>query len=146
RLRAIVFVYALGSLPLIDTHVALAGYADLWVATLFGFAVLAWLRWLERREREQLALALVCAATLPLLKHEGMVWALSLAATMGFAATPPRWRWRALGGLLALAIVVGLSGGLTLLLTVFGWVRSGSHAVELPVIGSLVFAWHGDAA
>jgi hypothetical protein len=30
------------SLPLIDAHVALAGYADLWVAITLGLAVLAW--------------------------------------------------------------------------------------------------------
>jgi hypothetical protein len=145
RLRSLIFVYALGSLPLIDTNVALAGYADLWVATLFGFAVLAWLRWLEHRERTQLLLAIVCAAVLPFLKHEGVVWAFSLFATMAFAAIPARWRWRALGGQLLILVVFGLSGGLSLL-TVFGWVRSGSHAIELPVVGSLNFGWHGEAA
>ncbi|GAF67267.1 unnamed protein product, partial [marine sediment metagenome] len=51
RVRALIFVYALGSLPLLSVHVALAGYADLWVATGFGFGVLAWMRWLQRRER-----------------------------------------------------------------------------------------------
>jgi hypothetical protein len=146
RLRAIIFVYVLGSLPLIDTHVALAGYADLWIATLFGFSALAWLRWLEHRERDQLALAILCAAMLPLLKHEGLIWALCLAAMMIFATLPMRWRWRALVGLLVMAVIVGLFSGFALLLTVFGWVRSGSHAIELPVVGSLVFGWHGDAA
>lgn len=146
RWRAAAFVYALGSLPLIDTHVALAGYADLWVAVLFGFAVLAWLRWLEFRERGQLVLAIVCVLILPLLKHEGLVWGLCLGAAMIFAATPAVWRWRALGVLLAVLLIVGVAGGLPLLLTVFGWVRSGSHAIELPVVGSLAFAWHGDAA
>lgn len=146
RLRSIAFVYALGSLPLIQTHVALAGYADLWIATLFGFSVLAWLRWLERRERDQLVLAIVCAAILPLIKHEGLVWALCLGAIMIFAAMPRRWRWRTLGGLLVGAVIVGVFGGLALMPTIFGWVRSGSHAVELPVVGSLVFGWHGDAA
>ncbi|HEX6831976.1 MAG TPA: hypothetical protein VF132_00470, partial [Rudaea sp.] len=146
RLRAGAFVYALGSLPLLDTHVALAGYADLWVATLFGLAALAWVRWMEQRDFAQLAIAIVCALTLPWLKHEGVVWALCLGAAMLFAATPARWRWRALGAVVLIGLIVALSGRLPLLLTVFGWVRSGSHAIELPVVGSLAFAWHGEAA
>ena len=49
RDRAIIAMYALGSLPLINVHVALAGYADLWIATLIAFACLAWLRGLRKR-------------------------------------------------------------------------------------------------
>src|SRR6185312_10746285 len=62
RDRSIVTVYALGSLPLINVHVALAGYADLWIATLIAFACLAWMRWLESGERGQLVLAVLFAA------------------------------------------------------------------------------------
>lgn len=146
RVSAALFVYVLGSLPLLDTHAALAGYADLWIAALFGFALLAWLRWQERRERDQLLLALVCAAVLPLIKLEGMVWLLCLLAAIGFGMVPPRWRWRAVGAAAAALVVIVLIGQSQLLFAAIGWVRSGSHVVEIPVIGKLAFTWHGNAA
>lgn len=144
--RATVAVYALGSLPLLNTHVALAGYADLWVATVFGFAWLAWLRWQERRERHQLVIAIACAGALPLLKFEGMIWCLSLLATMAIGVLPRRWRWRvALAGA-GLLLVLALLGETRVLFAALGWIRSGSHVAEIPVIGKLALAWHGDAA
>jgi hypothetical protein len=145
RVRAGFAVYVLGSLPLLSTHVALAGYADLWIATLFGFALLAWLRWQERGERDQLLLALVCALALPLVKLEGTVWFLALAAAVCLGALPRRWRWRAIGAASAIVVLVVLVGQSQLLFAAIGWVRSGSHAVEIPVIGKLALAWHGDA-
>jgi hypothetical protein len=145
RLRAGIAVYVLGSLPLLSTHVALAGYADLWIATLFGFALLAWLRWQERGERDQLLLSIICAAALPLVKLEGMVWCLALAAAFIVGLLPVRWRWRAIGAGSALVVLVVLVGQSQLLFAAIGWVRSGSRAVEIPVIGKLALAWHGDA-
>ena len=146
RAGAAIGVYVLGSLPLLTSHVALAGYADLWVATLFGFSMLAWLRWQERGERDQLLLALVCAGVLPLIKLEGMVWCLSLLAAIGFGALPLRWRWRAAALAFAVLLLVVLVGQAQMLFAAIGWVRSGSRVVDIPVIGKLSLAWHGDAA
>lgn len=92
RGRTLVAVYALGSLPLIDVHVALAGYADLWLAAPLAFACLAWLRWRQTREVRQLALAGAFAALLPLVKHEGMVWSGLLVATAVYDRMTPPWR------------------------------------------------------
>ena len=144
--RAAIFVYILGSLPLLASHVALAGYADLWIATLFGFSLLAWLRWQERGERDQLLMALICAAVLPLLKLEGMVWFLSLLAAIAFGALSPRWRWRAAAIAAAVLLGVILIGQAQMLFAAIGWVRSGSRVVDIPVIGKLSLTWHGDAA
>lgn len=146
RIRALVFVYVLGSLPLLATHVALAGYADLWVATIFGFGVLSWLRWQEQRDGAQLFLALTCAVTLSLLKHEGIVWCLTLLVAIVFAALPSRWRWRAAWVGAAGLIIAAVIGQSNVLFAAIGWVRSGSRVVDIPVIGSLTLAWHGSAA
>ena len=146
RTRALIFVYLLGSLPLLETHVALAGYADLWVGTVFGFAILAWLRWQEQGDRAQLVLALICAAILPLLKLEGSVWSLTIVAAIGFGALPLPWRWRAAlvgAALLTMLVLIGQS---YVLFAAMGWVKSGSRVIDIPVIGSLALAWHGAAA
>src|SRR5215475_316271 len=82
RERAVIAVYALGSLPLINVHVALAGYADLWIATLLAFACLAWMRGIESGRGGPLVLAILFAAMLPLVKLEGSVWLVIFGASM----------------------------------------------------------------
>ena len=42
--------YALLSLPLVDAHLALAGYLDLWIAALLALAALCLLRWRLSRD------------------------------------------------------------------------------------------------
>ena len=145
RLRALVFVYFLGSLPLVIVHVALAGYADLWIATVFGFAVLAWLRWVQRREKSQLAIAAICALLLPLLKLEGAVWLMLFAGVAAFAALPRRWRRYVAVAVLILLVIGAIFGKLSVPLFGLGWVNISLHSIDVPVIGRLAIAWHGAA-
>lgn len=112
RSRAMVATYALGSLPLLDVHVALAGYADLWIAVTLAFSCLYWLRWLERRRRGDLALALVFACLLPTIKLEGWAWLLILAGTMVYESMPLRMRRVAL----VLAPLIGIAVALACLM------------------------------
>jgi hypothetical protein len=144
-MRAIAFVYFLGSLPLLMAHVALAGYADVWIAGVFGFAVLAWMRWIERRERGQLAVAVICALLLPLLKLEGAVWLLLFACVAAFALLPQRGRRYIVAAALALLVLGIAIGKFVLPLFGLGWVGIGVQAIEVPVIGQLAVAWHGAA-
>ena len=145
RAQALAGTYALGSLPLLDVHVALAGYADLWVAAVLGFAVLAWLRWMQRRERTQLAIAIAGAALLPLLKLEGAVWLSLFAATVIYGLLPAPWRRRAFVLLLCLFALVVAVSGLKLPVPGLGWVDIGRDYLSVPIIGRLNIAWHGPA-
>jgi hypothetical protein len=112
RDRAIIAIYALGSLPLINVHVALAGYADLWIAALIAFACLAWMRGLETGRRGPLVLAALFVALLPAVKLEGGIWLVLLAGTMAYAWMPLRLRRAAL----VLAPVIGIGVVLVYLL------------------------------
>lgn len=146
--RALFFVYVLGSLPLLTVHAALAGYADLWIAAIFGFGVLAWMRWLQRRERAQLALAVICAATLPFIKLEGWIWMLGLLGAIGFGALRRPWRTRAV---IAAAAIAGLFafGALRFVFGAFGWIDVHGTLVDqrLSAFALLLnLHWHGDAA
>ena len=136
RVQGTVFVYALGSLPLLAAHVALAGYADLWVAVTFGFAVLAWMRWLQRGEREQLALALLCALALPWLKMEGWVWAACLLGAIGFGTLTERLRWLLAIGAAVLFLILLPLGGLRLL-SLWAGVINADGSIAVPAIGPL---------
>ena len=73
---ALAGTWLVSSLPLANTHVALAGYADLPLAMYFCVAILACLRWLRTREPADAALALLMLAACPLLKVPGRIWAL----------------------------------------------------------------------
>lgn len=145
RPQALGFVYILGSLPLLAVHVALAGYADLWVAALLGLAVLAWLRWLRQRDRSQLIVAVACALSLPLLKLEGTIWLLLFGAVVVYGALPRRRRKQ-----VAALVVIGLFamaflGKLLLPLYGLGWVSVGTHTIEVPALGHLPIGWHPQA-
>jgi len=145
RRQALVGVYALGSLPLITVHVALAGYADLWVATLFGFAVLAWLRWMQTRAKQHLLIAFACALLLPLLKLEGAIWLLLLASVMVYGLLRRRWRRRAAWVLLGVFVIVMVFGRLKIPVPGLGWVELARNAIDIPGFGRLAISWHGIA-
>lgn len=136
RVRSLICMYALGSLPLLSVHAALAGYADLWVATAFGLSVLSWMRWLRSGERNQLGLALVCALALPWLKMEGWVWAVCLLSAMGFGMLPkPLRRFVSIGAVVLFVVLIPL-GGLRFLALHTG-VMNIDGSIAVPAIGPL---------
>ena len=75
-LWALAGTWLVSSLPLANTHVALAGYADLPLAIYFCVAILGFVRWLRTREPADAALALLLLAACPLLKIPGRIWPL----------------------------------------------------------------------
>jgi len=81
-LFAICGTYLLVSLPALGTHIALAGYADLWVATLYGLAAMAFYRWVREGDRGQGITALLLTAALPLVKVPGLGWALTMVPAL----------------------------------------------------------------
>lgn len=141
-LLAIGLVYGLVSLPLLDAHTALAGYADLWVAITLGFACLAWTRWLLWRERGQWLLGVGLALCLPAIKLEGAVWLLLFSAVVVLDLLPSRWRWRVVGGVAAVVVLGVLIGGLALPMFGLGWVHVAWGSVRIPMLITYDLAWH----
>jgi hypothetical protein len=78
RLSALVGAYFVVSLPLLDTHVALAGCADLMLSGVYALAALALQRWAVGRDRFDAAAALLLALACPLIKPSGVLWMLTL--------------------------------------------------------------------
>lgn len=99
--------YALGSLPLFDAHVALGGYADLWVAAVLALGAHAWLRW-SLGERRQLAFVALAIVLLPMIKLEGAAWSILLGVACVFRALPRRLQVRrfAIGFVVLVALVL----------------------------------------
>jgi hypothetical protein len=76
--QAMLFSYLLLSMPFIDLHVAVAGYADIFVAAAYGMATMALWQWVRTRARSDALLAMICALACVAVKKEGVVWALTL--------------------------------------------------------------------
>lgn len=122
-LTALLFVWLLLSLPVLDTHVALAGYADLWMAVVFSLAAIAFLQWLRNGDRHQGVLALLLAVACPLIKLEGTVWLLMFLPPLIVVGLRGGWLW-----LLAVAVVM---------LSV-GWWSMGGMAFHVPGLGEFL--------
>jgi hypothetical protein len=98
------------SLPLLDTHVALPGYADFHLAAVYALAALALAQWETSPSRGALVLFVVAAALLPLLKVPGIAWLGTLAlglAIARFGTTPAR-----IAGIGVAVLAVTVAGGM----------------------------------
>jgi len=142
-LTALFFTWLLLSLPLLDTHVALAGYADLWMAAVFSLAMMAFLQWVRNGDRRQGLLALLLALACPLIKLEGTVWLLLFLPTLLAA----RLRGRALLALLGVTTLLGigwwLAGGVTFNIAGLGDIQLTPELIQVPYLGRFVLSYRG---
>lgn len=106
-LTAILLTYFLASMPLLHTHVALAGYADLFMAcgVLTSLCLLA--LWCRQKQPWQALLLIVFLIACPLIKNEGLFWAVAIVAG-GVVSFFPGWRGFLILGALALLGAVAL--------------------------------------
>lgn len=89
-LASLVGAYLVASLPLLDAHVALAGYADLLMAAVYTLAALALYRWTRGRDPLDAVFALLLGLACPLIKVPGAVWVLTLLPGAVVALLPRR--------------------------------------------------------
>lgn len=73
------------SLPILDTHAALAGYADLPLSVMFCLAFMAAAAWVRFRRKGDAAMAILLLAFLPLFKRPGIAWSLTFLPFLMFA-------------------------------------------------------------
>lgn len=132
---------ALLSLPLVNHHAALAGYADLWLATFTLMAALRLAAWKRSAGRADAALFLVYAALLPAIKLEGAIWMLGLLGAAALSVVPSRRQpWIVAGATLSLLAVVA-SVGLALPLPGLGWLELRWGEAIVPAVGTLQLYW-----
>jgi len=81
---AIAGTYLLLSMPLVDIHVALAGYADLYLGAAYCGAIMAFYNWRASAQRWQALLAICFALTCPLIKNEGLLWLTTFVPALVF--------------------------------------------------------------
>lgn len=101
---AMVGTYLLMSMPFLNAHVALAGYAELHMAAIYGLAAMAFFLWARDGDARQGWLALVLALALPLIKKPGIFWLISFLPAYLIVLRP---RVAAIG--LGIAAVAGVA-------------------------------------
>jgi hypothetical protein len=98
------------SMPILDAHAALAGYADLPVACYFTVGTLAGLMAIETRSAAHACVAVLLLAALPLIKLPGWIWLATLLPGLAAGLIPRQGlRIAALGWIAAVVVVVLLS-------------------------------------
>ncbi len=113
-IAALLATYVLGSLPFVNTHVALAGYAELHMATVFGLGAIAFFSWASGSgDKRQLFIAIFLLLACVEIKRPGIFWLLSVVPGVFV------W-WRPKVGLILLAI-----GTAILIAAGFAFAKSG---------------------
>lgn len=156
-LASLVGAWLAGSLPLLGTQVALAGYADLPLAAAFTLGSLAGIRAIGTRAPVDVAAAAVALAAVALTKSSG--WAWLVVALPGFTAAalgPAAYRR------IALALTVGAIGAIGIAarfpkaalgpvsfayepvwetLAVDSVLLANWHLLVVGIVGTIAFSW-----
>jgi hypothetical protein len=142
-LTALVGTWLALSLPIFDVHIALAGYADLAMATYFTVAVLAAFGWIRARDPADGGLALLLLSACIMIKNPGKIWVVTLLPGL-LVALLPRYGLRVaaacLGGGAGLAVLLAASGA-----TVLGYRLTLDFSVPWRGLADAYFAfgnWH----
>ena len=134
--------YVLLSIPYLNTHVALGGYADLWMAAFYCAAVMSLIGWASTRARVQLLLVTLMGIGCILIKKPGLVWALTLVPGLFISIIPVRLGYLML---LFLAIVLGVliaTHGVTLTLVDSPPFIFSADMIQIPGLGVFPIAYH----
>jgi hypothetical protein len=105
RLWALVVTWLVASLPILNAHVALAGYADLAMATYLTLGVLAAMQWLSSRQWRDAALAVLLLVACVTIKNPGKVW-LAVLVPGAITALVPRYGLKLAAACIAGGILV----------------------------------------
>ena len=128
--------YMAVSLPILDTHAALAGYADLPLSVMFCLAFMAAAAWARFRRKGDAAMAILLLAFLPLFKRPGIVWALTFLPFLMFAVIRRPLR-PMLRGVLLLALV----GAAALIVVHTLGARTAAVGDSFESLVANLFAW-----
>ncbi len=140
-LQSMLFTYLLLSMPLLDVHVALAGYADLWMATVFSFSAIAFFQWLRTGDYRQGLMALALALFCPLIKSEGTVWLLTFIPALLLARTRVKTQLATIGALAGLVSVWFMVGGFSANLPLIGQIQVTPQLIQFPGLGQFALGF-----
>jgi hypothetical protein len=139
----VIACYFLLSLPYLNAHTVLAGYADIWLAAAFSLAVCALYEWQQRRHWGYAVLALLLALLCQQLKNPGLVLAL-IVVVFGIRIwinLPSRVEW-ALWGLAVLLVALVMVFGFSVEVPYLGRLAVDAGTLEAGRLGRFELAYH----
>ncbi|GJM09587.1 MAG: hypothetical protein DHS20C11_18630 [Lysobacteraceae bacterium] len=138
---AMLACYVLGSLPILNTHMALAGYGDVLLASGHGLATLALLRFAVTNEYRQYWVAVGIAAGLMYIKLEGAVWLVTLLPALVMARLESKGRRWFVAVATLLALILLFLDRISFWVPTLGVVRIEPGLLHIPLIGDYVLGF-----
>lgn len=135
-LLSIAAAYFLLSIPLVGTHLSLAGYADIWLAGFTGLGFAALIPALANKNKLHILLGLGMLALGIGVKNEGTVWFYLALAVLLLSTIRSRIVLAALAGAVLLGIASWTSGFTYLEVPFAGGVGVLNGKVHIPFAGS----------
>ncbi len=139
---SLLFVYLLLSMPFMNVHTALAGYADLWMAAYYCLAGMALLNWASTRSTMQFVLFVVSSIACIQTKSPGIIWVGTMLLVLVLILIPARYRIRSIVAALGLVGAVLLLGGVAVDIPSFGMLRLNMDVVEIPGFMKFSLEYH----
>lgn len=138
--------YVLFSIPIIGTHLALAGYADIWMAGFAGLGFVAVMRGLASENGAastlQTLLGLLMILFSAWIKNEGAVWLLGAAAMIILATCRARVTVLTIAGAVVVVLLAHALGISQLDLPFIGRLGVVDGRLVIPFIGSFRLEMH----
>ena len=127
KMASLIICYLLYSIPILGTHLALAGYADIWMAGFAGLGFIAVMRGaITHGNTAQPNLQMVLGFLMILfsiwVKNEGAVWFLAAIAMLILTTCRPR---------VPIIMMVG-----AIIVALFGFALGSTH-IDIPLIGKI---------
>lgn len=129
--------YVFLSLPYVNVHTALPGYADLWLGAVFGVAIFALYQWQMQRHWGYGVLFLVHAVMCSQLKLPGMVLCLILLIVfLRELLRPPLSLELALVAFGSIVLGIGFLFGFSIPLAGLGELAIDERGITVPMLGT----------
>ncbi len=138
----LLFVFLLLSMPFTNVHTALAGYAELWLATFFALAGMAFINWSQTRSTVQLILCILFAVACIQTKTPGIIWAATFIPASLFVLLPKRWGYLVITLAIVGICVLFYSGGFSLHVADMGQLILTPEKIRIPGLGEFPIAYH----
>ena len=139
-LYSLMTCYLLFSIPLLGTHLALAGYADIWMAGFTGLGFIAIMRGTITYEEDAKSWMNVTLGLLMILfslwvKNEGAVWFLAAIALVTLSAFRPRVPLLIVAAIMTVALLTVVLGHTFIEIPFIGKLGLVNNRLAIPFIG-----------
>ena len=144
---SLITCYLLYSIPLFGTHLALAGYADLWMAGFAGLGFIALMRGAISRDEVgksgfQMALGFLMVLFSIWVKNEGAVWLLAALAMLILVNFRPRVPVLMMVAVIVAALITFALGFTYISIPLIGKLGMVDGRLAIPFIGNFSLELH----